>query len=91
MDFNVNLNDKVKVKLTNYGVSILKEQHDDLNSFIKGTGGKGLGDFQLSLNEDGYYETQLWMLMSKFGHVMEMTNESPFELNVIIENGKPIN
>ncbi len=91
MDFKVNANMGVKVKLTDFGISILKEQHEKLNEFIKERGGDGLGDFELRLDEDGYYSTQLWTLMNKFGHVMTMGhNEVPFHLNIIIENGEPV-
>ena len=90
MDFKVNLNQVVKVKLTEYGVSVLKEQHDELNAWIKLRGGKSLGEFELRLDEDGYYSTQIWMLMSKFGHAMRMGNENPFNLEVIIKGGEPL-
>lgn len=90
MDFKVNANMHVKVKLTDFGISILENQHNELNKEIKMRGGKGLGAFHLQLDKDGYYCTQIWMLMSKFGHVMSMTNEIPFHLDIIIENGEPI-
>lgn len=90
MNFKVNANMGVKVKLTDFGISVLKEQHEELNKWVKARGGKGLGGFELRLDEDGYYSTQLWMLMSKFGHVMSMSNEIPFNLDIIIENGEPI-
>jgi hypothetical protein len=90
MDFKVNANMEVKVKLTDFGISILKRQHDELNEHIKERGGKGLGEFELRLDEEGYYCTQLWMLMSKFGHEMSMGIKIPFDLNIIITNGDPI-
>jgi methyl coenzyme M reductase gamma subunit len=90
MNFKVNANMSVKVKLTDFGISILKKQHEELNTHIKARGGKGFGEFELRLDEDGYYSTQIWMLMSKFGHVMSMTNEIPFYLDIIIQNGEPI-
>lgn len=88
MDFRVNLNEEVKVKLTEYGMSILKEEHDLLNKFIEQRGGKGFGEFELRLDEDGYYSTQIWMLMSKFGHAMRMGIKNPFNLDVIIKGGE---
>lgn len=90
MDFKVNANMGVRVKLTAYGISILKEQHYELNKAIIERGGVGLGIFELRFDDDGYYHTQLWMLMSKFGHAMSMANEIPFNLDIIIENGEPI-
>ena len=90
MNFKVNVNSKVKVKLTNYGISILKKQHDDLNRSIKESGAKGLGEFELFLDKDGYYCTSLWLLMNKFGHAMYMGNDNPFDMNIIIEDGEVI-
>lgn len=90
LDFKVNVNEMVKVKLTKFGISILKQQHDELDTFVKAQGGKGLGEFDLRLDEEGYYKTQLWMLMNNFGHAMEMTNENPFEMEIIVINGEPI-
>lgn len=90
VDFKVNLNQEVKVKLTEYGTLILKEQHDELNEWIKLRGGNALGEFELRLDEDGYYSTQIWMLMSKFGHAMRMGSKNPFNLEVIIKNGEPL-
>lgn len=90
MDFTVNANENVKVKLTDFGISVLKERHDELNNFMKQQGGKGLEKFELRLDEEGFYRTQLWSLMNEFGHVMSMGYEVPFNLNIIITNGEPI-
>jgi hypothetical protein len=90
MDFKVNANMRVKVKLTDFGISILKSQHDELNEHIKERGGKGFGEFKLKLDEEGYYCTQLWMLMSIFGQKMSMGIKNPFDLNIIITNGEQI-
>jgi hypothetical protein len=90
MDFEVNVNMFVKVKLTDYGISILKEKHDNLNDAIKKNGGKGYGDFEVKLDEDGYYRTQMWELMRDFGDTMSFSNRNPFDLNIIVTNGEPI-
>jgi len=90
VDFKINCNSHVKVKLTDFGISVLQEQHEELDKHIKERGGKGLGDFVLNIDSDGYYQTQLWILMSKFGHVMHMGFEIPFYLDIILTNGEPI-
>lgn len=89
MDFKVNVNMNVKVKLTDFGVSILKTQHDELNELIKDRGGQGIGDFYTKVDDDGYYEMQLWSLMNRFGPYMSPTQQSPFDLDIIISNGTP--
>lgn len=90
MDFKVNANQNVKVKLTDFGVQVLLERHQDLHEKIKSMNGKGLEPFEFRTDEEGYYTTQLWMLMNTFGHVMSMGYEIPFHLDIIITNGEPI-
>ena len=90
MDFKVNINMFVKVKLTDYGIAILKERHDILNDAIEKNGGQGFGEFEVKLDEDGYYRTQMWELMKDFGDAMNFSNRNPFDLNIIITNGEPI-
>lgn len=79
---NFNINDYVKVKLTNYGIEILKQQHDELKNKFGGD----IGEFDLKLDSEGYYETQLWSLMSDLGQYCIMGRELPFETNIILKN-----
>lgn len=90
MDFKVNANESVKVKLTEFGVQILRERHQELHKAIKERNNEGLEPFKLITDEEGYYVTQLWILMSIFGHVMSMGYELPFSLDIVIKNGEPI-
>lgn len=90
MDFKFNVNDYVKVRLTDLGISILKERHDNLNNMILVNGGKGLGEFELKRDEEGYTKFPLWDLMNTFGHVMVMGFEVPFDTNIIVTKGEPI-
>jgi hypothetical protein len=90
MDFRVNINEQVKVKLTDLGISILTNRRKELNRMIESRGGKGLGEFQLKIDDEGYTTYQLWDLMSTFGEVLTMGFEVPFETNIIIKNGKQL-
>lgn len=84
MKVKINLNDKVKVKLTDYGIMLLKKRHDELNKKIKDSGGKG-NTFELILDENGYYETQLWILMNTFGDNCGINPKGmPFETDIIV-------
>lgn len=80
----INLNDEVKVKLTEVGVQRLAELHYELNEDVKRRNGKGLGHFVLRLDQDGYYKTQLWALCDKFSPFMKLGSESAFKDNEII-------
>ena len=66
MKLIINLNETVKVKLSENGLLLLKRQHDELNERIKESGGQGI-PFEIKLDKDGYYELQLWNLLERFG------------------------
>jgi len=62
----LNVNEKVKVKVTNAGIQFLKEKHDKINQSYKEQGSKGL-PFNLVLDENGYMEVRLEDMMRLFG------------------------
>ena len=77
--FNTNLN--VKVKLTEYGLTELKRQHDELNEQL---GGKLMSFKDPSTDDEGCTTFQLHDLMHRFGHMMHVGNSRlPFEGNDI--------
>ncbi|AJD92050.1 hypothetical protein JMA_27330 [Jeotgalibacillus malaysiensis] len=84
MNAKFNTNYPVKVKLTDYGIQVLRERHQALNQNIIDRGGKGLGEFELRLDDEGYYRTQMWMLIEKFGYPANMLL-NPFDANIILE------
>jgi hypothetical protein len=90
MQFKVNINEQVKVKLTDIGISILKSKRDELNAMIQSVGGKCLGEFELKTDVDGYSTFQIWDLMNTFGEYMVMGFNVPFETDIIIKNGKQV-
>ena len=90
MKFMTNFNEKVKVKLTNYGVQILEERRQKLNEFIKTKNGKGLGDYKLKVDDEGYTSFQIWELMNTFGDAMQLGTVEPFHGDMLFMNGKVI-
>jgi hypothetical protein len=72
-----NINDNVKVKLTQLGVKILARRHNGLRAICP-----SIGDFKLTLDDDGMYETQLWCLIEEFGEYIGMGKELPFNGNM---------
>lgn len=87
MEFKVNANENVKVKLTEYGVEILRERHNKLYQGLNAL--CEAYPFELKLDDEGYYVTQLWILFSIFGNSMSMSGKLPFDMNIIIRNGEP--
>lgn len=80
----INVNDSVKVKLTDLGIAILRERRKELNQMIHANGGRGLGEFEPKTDEEGYSTFQLWDLMNTFGYWMTMGFDIPFETDIII-------
>jgi hypothetical protein len=69
-----NLNDHVRVKLTNYGKELIANDPD--------------GAYPYSVDEDGWSEFQLWVLMELFGrHCYCGSVKLPFEtpMKIVLE------
>lgn len=78
-----NINDKVKIKLLEPGIQELQRQHEELHGLFPHSIPK---EMSLTLDENGYYEIQLWVLMSKLGHMIGNGQHAPFELQILIPN-----
>lgn len=78
-----NFNYHVKVKLTEIGLKELERQHHELYNSL----GKPKEWVPPKTDEDGYSSFQMWHLMSDLGHLMNLGDEPPFELNTLIEIG----
>ena len=74
-----NLNDNVKVKLTEKGLNILRVDHDELRTHVP-----SLREFTPpTVDSEGYSTFQLWDLMERFGNQMYMGNTNyPIEMDI---------
>lgn len=77
-----NINDYVKVKLTEKGKYIYYHQFDDINQNIRKVGGKPLSVIELKYDNEGYTEFQLWRLMEIFGEHLYNGCDLPFETTI---------
>lgn len=80
--FTYNINDKIKVKLTEYGNSILEKDVADTLGRLKGFNYPGY--FPYHTDKDGYIEFQLWDFMRIFGSHFYMGCKQIIEHNEII-------
>jgi len=80
----ISLNDEVKVKLKIKGVDILETRHHNLRVKIISNGGKDIGSYSLPLDEDGYYTTQLWVLLNIFHTEFNWNGFDVFQNNELI-------
>jgi hypothetical protein len=76
----VTLNDIVRVKLTDYGRKVMRENHEDL---------KASAYHAPEEDENGYSKWQLWCLMEEFGAHMRWGGELPFELEIDLPKPEP--
>lgn len=92
MEVKINLNERIKFKLTDYGKDIYYHQFDELNEFIKQHGGKPIEPTMPEVDEEGYTEMQLWCFMNIYGKHMEMGCNNVLEsLEIIYMKGEDSN
>jgi len=81
-----NINSNVKIKLTEFGIDVLKREHEEMRYDCKYTMGYDIGEFNLKLDEEGYYTIQAWEMMETFGGYLNQLNENnPFEIEILID------
>ena len=81
MRMRFNVNDKVRVKLTDRGREALRANHDQLFSNLK----EKAPPFTLPKEDaDGWSEWQLWCLMAELGPHLTMGMFPPFETEIEI-------
>ena len=81
-DFNIN--NYVKIKLTDEGLKILETQHNEMLKKLTPETAKNIGPFRVpEVDQEGYSQIKLWELMHLFGNYMRNGNLNlPFE-NII--------
>lgn len=78
---SLNVNDQVRVKLTDVGMAEYRRRRED---FRREFPGAPSGSDTPALDADGYYRTQLWSLMADFGHLMFCGGQVPFETAILL-------
>jgi hypothetical protein len=68
-----NINELVRVKLTDAGVAELKRQSDELRVAFP-----NLSEPRDPIGADGWYTAQLWVVMNAFGPMITLGAVSPF-------------
>ena len=79
-DFTINLNDTVKVKLTDHGKDIYYHQLDGID---------GIEPHLPNVDKEGYTHIQLWYFMQLYGEHIGMFKENviyPLEIHCNIKN-----
>ena len=71
----INLNENVKVKLTDFGISLYKLRYDN----------------DPKKDEQGYTSFQLWTLMNIYGLYIGLAKDAPFDLDILLKDNKCFN
>lgn len=80
----LNINAKVRIKLTERGLQHLRQAHDARNAAYRGIA--PFGDFkEPKVDSEGWHETQLWCVMQDLGPAIIMGCPVPFETTIQIE------
>ncbi len=77
----LNMNAKVKVKLTEYGLQVLRENHRVLYA----TYGRVLPYTEPLVDAEGYCSFQFWVLFQEFGGSIRLGSEPPFETMILVD------
>lgn len=80
-----NMNDYVRVRLTDFGRARLREQHDELYRLVVASGGEAREWVPPKEDADGWSEWQLWSLMQRLGqHIYLGMPTPPFDTSIQI-------
>lgn len=83
MDFiKVNINDIVKVKLTEDGLDVMRKRREETNNMLRTFGGTEMPEYQP--DEEGYSSFQMWALMDIFGGYMTVGTKLMFETEILV-------
>lgn len=83
MNIKINLNETIKVKLTDFGKEIYYHRFDDINKMARREVIKPTMPY---VDEEGYTSFQLWYFMQLYGEYMEVATPNVIEpLEIIYE------
>ena len=75
----INLNDWVKVKLTDLGKDVYYHRFDEVNEFIKKRGGKPITPHMPAVDSEGKTKIQLWDFIELYGDYIGMAKPNVIE------------
>lgn len=92
MTVRINLNEKVKVRLTDHGKDIYYHRYDNLYERLTRSGRLTAKPFEPSypkVDEDGYTEFQLWEFIELYGPHIGMGRKSVMQpLEIVYEESE---
>ena len=86
MEYKFNLNDKIKVKLTDAGYQHMANYENDLLKNYPSYTPKTIEDYKSKVDTKGYYTFQTWEFMQIYGSIMCNGMKQHFEMNIVIDS-----
>lgn len=88
-----NINEKIRVKLTDLGYQRLADLHNSYIGTIPNLKKRTAEYFKNEADKDGYTQFQMWVFMQYFGKVTRIGMPTFFDNDILIEdeNLKPYN
>ena len=88
-EVKININDKIKVRLSAYGVDLFSKRYLDINRLYDDLYGKRLlVNTMPEIDSDGYTQFQLHEFMTLYGQHMVMGGKSVLnDMNIIVCKG----
>lgn len=83
-DYKFNVNQQVKVKITEFGHSILAARRDDLNAGLIKRGYPPYPSYEPREDADGYTSMQLHDVMNTFGPYLSNGRKVPFQMDILL-------
>lgn len=82
---NFNINETIKVKLTDKGYQLLSDNHNRFVGKIPNFNILTLEDFKERADNKGYTKFQMWTFIEEFGAVTRMGMDEHYHMNIVIE------
>lgn len=84
-NYKFNINDIIKVKLTDLGYQVLVDDWNWMIDIIPNWKKRDIQFFKDGEDKDGYISFQLWKFMQKFGSVTKMGMKDYYSSDIIIQ------
>lgn len=81
----INLNENIKVKLTDFGKDVFYHRFDEINERL---GREAIQPRYPSVDENGYSTFQLWVFIDIFGEYINWSSQNVIEPLEIIYEGE---
>lgn len=85
----IHLNSAVRVKLNRVGLAEYERQQIDIRARVPERARRFFA-LEPRLDDEGYYQTEMWHLMERFGHLMTAGAQMPWDGDMLVEESADV-